>query len=278
VLILLTTLFVLTKGRRGWTPFNYFRTALFYLLGIGTCLVLLLKTNDDHATRFMASPWLLPTLCLVMFVVLVLTHLPSPPPLFFRGPFGGRNSGGDKKGGRGRQESTASKAPLVDGAKGGLFGDSKGAYAAVLQRAYEHDEDGGARNPVAVQARDGNPYVADTAYSPDVYLQYQWYQQRYEEQQRQHAEEKKEWQQRRLSEGGGGAAAAQQQQQQQQQQMWSPPPQYQPSQQQQQGQGQMPLHHVPVHQVQVQDVLQQPPQVQQAQYPRYYYPDPPAGL
>ncbi|ORY65271.1 uncharacterized protein BCR38DRAFT_294854, partial [Pseudomassariella vexata] len=79
-LIVMTMLYVLTK-RQGLTPYNILRTSLFLVLGIGLSLVTLVSIRDSHGRVFIRSPWLLPTLCIVFLCVLILTHLPKPPPL-----------------------------------------------------------------------------------------------------------------------------------------------------------------------------------------------------
>ncbi|KAK0714478.1 hypothetical protein B0H67DRAFT_489085 [Lasiosphaeris hirsuta] len=82
-LILMNTLFIVSRTR-GWTPFNYLRKAVNYAVGLGLCLVSLVSLNDEHAAAFEGTPWPLPTLCLTFFAVLILNHLPQPPPIFFR--------------------------------------------------------------------------------------------------------------------------------------------------------------------------------------------------
>ncbi|CAJ2512389.1 Uu.00g054040.m01.CDS01 [Anthostomella pinea] len=108
-LVLMTALHVLTTRRRGWTWFGYMRAALFALMGVALALVDLLSLDDVKGWVFITTPWPLPTLCLVFFSVLVLTHVPCPPRLFFRrGRFGMRgfaklrdSSGGGVEGGGG---------------------------------------------------------------------------------------------------------------------------------------------------------------------------------
>jgi len=64
--------------RRGWTPFNIFRTAFCLSCGVGLSLTGLLVLNPDFVERFMGSAWMLPSITLVYFLCLVLTHLPHP--------------------------------------------------------------------------------------------------------------------------------------------------------------------------------------------------------
>ncbi|KAI5921689.1 hypothetical protein F4810DRAFT_712308 [Camillea tinctor] len=83
-LLLMTLLHLLTKTKRSfWTPFNSLRIAVFFLTGLALALLALLSTDAARGNAFLQSPWLLPTLCLVFFAVLALTHVPRPPPLFF---------------------------------------------------------------------------------------------------------------------------------------------------------------------------------------------------
>ena len=83
MLILLNVLYAISRTE-SWRPWNITRFAVTTALGLGLCLTTLVSTNVDAATAFEISPWLLPTLCLTYFTVLVLNHLPHPPPLFFR--------------------------------------------------------------------------------------------------------------------------------------------------------------------------------------------------
>jgi hypothetical protein len=64
--------------RKGWTAFNIFRTALCVALAIGLGLVPLLTTNEAYMEDFMGTPWMLPSITLAFFVVLLLTHVPHP--------------------------------------------------------------------------------------------------------------------------------------------------------------------------------------------------------
>ncbi len=82
VLILMNTLSIISQ-LKPWNPFNVFRAAVNYLLGLGLTLVSLVTINPDLANQFEITPWLLPTLCLTFFVVLALNHLPHPPPWLF---------------------------------------------------------------------------------------------------------------------------------------------------------------------------------------------------
>jgi hypothetical protein len=77
-------LLLIASRTKRWTPWNYTRAALNFLFGIGFCLVSLIQLNDEHAADFQSSPWVLPTLLIAFFTVLVLNHLPHPPPVFFK--------------------------------------------------------------------------------------------------------------------------------------------------------------------------------------------------
>ncbi|KAI0128964.1 hypothetical protein BJ170DRAFT_355338 [Xylariales sp. AK1849] len=78
VLLYLTFMHVLSK-RKGWTPFNIFRTAICIALSLGLALTALLTLNENYVETFMGSPWMLPTITISYFVVLILTHVPHPP-------------------------------------------------------------------------------------------------------------------------------------------------------------------------------------------------------
>ncbi|KAH8681008.1 hypothetical protein BX600DRAFT_445505 [Xylariales sp. PMI_506] len=136
VLMLLVTLYALSK-RHGWTPFVILRTVFFFLLGLGLALVELINRNVEYSLNYLGTPWLMPTICIVFFVVLVLWHLPHPPPLFSPGQKRGRGGSSwasrwpyRRRGGRSNR-STASS-----------HGGSVTVYSGV-----HVDEDGGAEVP-----------------------------------------------------------------------------------------------------------------------------------
>ncbi|KAI2621185.1 hypothetical protein GGR54DRAFT_600513 [Hypoxylon sp. NC1633] len=83
VLLFLTIMHVISK-RRGWSPFNIFRTAVCISLSIFLALLTLIAANQDaviseeNYTSFVGSSWMLPTIVLTYFIVLIMTHLPHP--------------------------------------------------------------------------------------------------------------------------------------------------------------------------------------------------------
>ncbi|KAI1470912.1 uncharacterized protein F4812DRAFT_419442 [Daldinia caldariorum] len=83
VLLMLTIMHIISK-RRGWTPFNIFRTAACISISIILALLTLVVVNQeavfrgDRRTAFYGSSWMLPAITIGYFVVLVLTHLPHP--------------------------------------------------------------------------------------------------------------------------------------------------------------------------------------------------------
>ncbi|KAK3318081.1 hypothetical protein B0H66DRAFT_475599 [Apodospora peruviana] len=86
-LILLNILFIISRTRN-WTPFNYVRKGINFLAGIGLCLIsIVVRTpvteESDQSKMFAYTPWPLPTLLLVFFCILIINHLPHPPPFFF---------------------------------------------------------------------------------------------------------------------------------------------------------------------------------------------------
>lgn len=83
-LIMMNVLFIFSRTRK-WSIFNYFRVGTNFLVGLTLCLVALVSLNKEEAWRFTDTPWVLPTICLAFFFVLVLNHLPKKTPLFFRG-------------------------------------------------------------------------------------------------------------------------------------------------------------------------------------------------
>ncbi|KAI1503799.1 hypothetical protein F5X99DRAFT_374463 [Biscogniauxia marginata] len=83
VLLFLTIMHIISK-RNGWSPFNIFRTAICIVISI--CLAVLSALASDQeaiwngqgATSFIGSSWMLPTIAICYFVVLLITHLPHP--------------------------------------------------------------------------------------------------------------------------------------------------------------------------------------------------------
>ncbi|KAK8103614.1 uncharacterized protein PG998_010647 [Apiospora kogelbergensis] len=87
VLVLMTCLHVLTLTKRDWKPFDYVRVALFMLAGLGLGLVPVMSTdqNLDRAIDYIFTPYVLPTICLVVTCVFLVTHIHRPPvPIFAR--------------------------------------------------------------------------------------------------------------------------------------------------------------------------------------------------
>ncbi|KAI0158437.1 hypothetical protein BJ166DRAFT_303595 [Pestalotiopsis sp. NC0098] len=91
VLMLMTIMYAVGR-RQPWTPFIICRTALFGLMGLALALVELLSKNEERSLNYLLTPWLLPTICIVFFVVLLLTHFPYPLPQVFRRPGSGPRS------------------------------------------------------------------------------------------------------------------------------------------------------------------------------------------
>ncbi|OTA59311.1 hypothetical protein K449DRAFT_397599 [Hypoxylon sp. EC38] len=83
VLLFLTIMHIISK-RRGWSPFNIFRTAICISISIFLAMLTTIAANQEavldnkKGTSFVGSPWMLPTITLSYFAVLVLTHLPHP--------------------------------------------------------------------------------------------------------------------------------------------------------------------------------------------------------
>lgn len=103
VLILMNLLFIVSRMKR-WTVFNIFRAVLNFLIGLGLALVSLISLNRHDASQFQSTPWILPTLCLTFFFILVVNHLPKPPPFLSR---------------RKRQNSKAESTGLLGGPRYG---------------------------------------------------------------------------------------------------------------------------------------------------------------
>ncbi|KAK7216422.1 hypothetical protein V2G26_004425 [Clonostachys chloroleuca] len=83
VLIFLMTMHLLSK-QKGWSIFNMFRVIVVFLMGIGLGLVPVLHTNVKHLSTFLLTPWQLPAVTIVYFIVLIITHLPHPPRIYIK--------------------------------------------------------------------------------------------------------------------------------------------------------------------------------------------------
>ncbi|RGP66856.1 bacterial low temperature requirement a [Fusarium longipes] len=83
-LIIMVALAVMSRTTR-WSKWAIVRHTVFVLLGIGTSLVAILKYNQERAEKYQTSGWMIPVITLVWAIVLVLTHIRNPPPLFFKG-------------------------------------------------------------------------------------------------------------------------------------------------------------------------------------------------
>ncbi|KAI1206517.1 uncharacterized protein F4807DRAFT_233708 [Annulohypoxylon truncatum] len=83
VLLFLTIMHVISK-RKGWSPFNIFRTAICISISIVLALLTIIAANQEAVlenarnTAFVGSNWMLPTITISYFIVLVMTHLPHP--------------------------------------------------------------------------------------------------------------------------------------------------------------------------------------------------------
>ncbi|KID82654.1 Low temperature requirement A [Metarhizium guizhouense ARSEF 977] len=77
------TLLTIVSRLTPWKPWPVVRAIVYFLLAVGLALVTAVQVDDVTLDKYLFSPWLLPTICLVWFVVLLLTHTHSVPPLFF---------------------------------------------------------------------------------------------------------------------------------------------------------------------------------------------------
>ncbi|KAF9772040.1 hypothetical protein IL306_010303 [Fusarium sp. DS 682] len=83
-LILMVTLAVISRTKP-WSKWAFTRHIIFILLGLGTSLVALIRYSQTRSAEYQQSSWMIPTITIVWLVVLVLTHIRNPPPLFFKG-------------------------------------------------------------------------------------------------------------------------------------------------------------------------------------------------
>ncbi|KAH7160951.1 hypothetical protein EDB81DRAFT_332783 [Dactylonectria macrodidyma] len=84
VTLIIMTLLTIVARTKSWSKWGIFRTGIFLALGVGLSLVSTIHFNQTAAYNYKNSPWLLPTICLVWFLVLAITHIRNPPPLFFK--------------------------------------------------------------------------------------------------------------------------------------------------------------------------------------------------
>ncbi|KAF4335948.1 bacterial low temperature requirement a [Fusarium beomiforme] len=90
-LILMVALAIISRTKP-WSKWAVTRHIIFTLLGLGTSLVALIRYSETRSAEYQQSSWMIPTITIVWLVVLVLTHIRNPPPLFFKGsqPFWGK--------------------------------------------------------------------------------------------------------------------------------------------------------------------------------------------
>lgn len=48
------------------------------LLGIGLALVATMQYNETNELNFLGSSWMIPTICLISFFAVVITHIKKP--------------------------------------------------------------------------------------------------------------------------------------------------------------------------------------------------------
>ncbi|EEU40210.1 uncharacterized protein NECHADRAFT_33885 [Fusarium vanettenii 77-13-4] len=85
ITLILMVLLTIVSRTTPWSKWSIVRTAIYTLLGIGMSLVALLNYSPTDAAKFQASAWMLPTITLVWVLIIFLTHIRNPPPLFFKG-------------------------------------------------------------------------------------------------------------------------------------------------------------------------------------------------
>ncbi|KAI1818370.1 bacterial low temperature requirement A protein-domain-containing protein [Poronia punctata] len=77
-LLIMVLLYAVARPRSAWSWSVGLRMALFGLTGVGLALVTLVSRDEEN--QYPLTPWLLPTLTLVFFIVAVLSHFPRGPP------------------------------------------------------------------------------------------------------------------------------------------------------------------------------------------------------
>ncbi|KAI4599749.1 hypothetical protein KJ359_001485 [Pestalotiopsis sp. 9143b] len=168
VLLFLTIMHVISK-RKGWTIFNIARTAICLALAIGLALIPILTINEAYMETFMGSSWMLPSILLCYFVVLVLTHVPHPPVIGTIGKVVGRGTYREVE-----EQNVGLKSdhPLHDMAPRGVIAveHENGMHHHELHPHYEaHHHHYGADGAHQYDAS-GHRYEADVAETPGDYL------------------------------------------------------------------------------------------------------------
>lgn len=79
----MTFFHILTITKSPWRRFDYVRVSLFaaFALALGLIPIMSADRYADHALDYYFRPWILPTICLAVFGVLVLTQIRRPPAL-----------------------------------------------------------------------------------------------------------------------------------------------------------------------------------------------------
>lgn len=57
---------------------NYVRLGSNAVLGVGLCLLATLKYNETLQGNFLASAWMIPTVCFVYCICVVINHIRVP--------------------------------------------------------------------------------------------------------------------------------------------------------------------------------------------------------
>jgi hypothetical protein len=68
--------FSLTRHQR--RAGNLVRLAITAGMGIGLCLVSLIRFSEESMYKFLGSAWMIPTICLTLFVCVVSSHIGLP--------------------------------------------------------------------------------------------------------------------------------------------------------------------------------------------------------
>ncbi|KAH7392951.1 hypothetical protein BKA66DRAFT_411624 [Pyrenochaeta sp. MPI-SDFR-AT-0127] len=77
-LILTTTLGFISLPKQERRVPAYARFAINAAAGLGLCLISTIRFNDASMYNFLGSAWMIPTICIVLFLCVVLTHVTLP--------------------------------------------------------------------------------------------------------------------------------------------------------------------------------------------------------
>ena len=77
-LILITTLGFLSLPKHQRRIAEYVRLGVNAVFGLALCLLSTIRYNDGNMYRYLRSAWMIPTICLILFICVVVSHVRAP--------------------------------------------------------------------------------------------------------------------------------------------------------------------------------------------------------